>query len=173
MSRNALGMTSDMCSGTPMREHSAGEPRETTRVIDALLSHSQKAIDLRDATLRMGRALKAIPREVQNRWYGFTRTDCRYPTGHLMGSWPEVARAFAKHGAPLADVMSPAYEVASQLKREVYHKSLPSLEIIEQEEAEVVCKIQKAEIKHDLRSLKEAAREEMIVAELLEEVADR
>lgn len=120
----------------------------------------------------MWRSVKAIPADIQNIVYRFTSYEGRYRES-LLGPWPRIAASLARSGAPLADVMSPAYEVAAQLKREVYRKSLPSLEVIEQEEAEVVCKIQKAEIKHDLRSLKEAAREEMIVAELLEEVADR
>lgn len=133
----------------------------------------RKWSELRDATLRMGRSVKGVPRVVANVWYGFTRSEPRNSRGHLCGAWPDVARAFAESGAPLIDVMAPAYEVELELKRDVYRKQLPPLEEIEAIEAAIACQVQTAEITGDLRSLKQAAREERLIAELLEEAADR
>lgn len=71
------------------------------------------------------------------------------------------------------DVMAPVREVELELKREVYRHTLPSLTEVEAMEADVVCRIQKAEIAGDVHGLKQAAREERAIAELLEEVADQ
>lgn len=71
------------------------------------------------------------------------------------------------------DVMAPAYEVELELKREIYGRTLPPLLEVEAMEADVVCRIQKAEIAGDIRTLKDVAREERVIAELLEEVADQ
>lgn len=129
--------------------------------------------ELRDATLRMGRSIRGVPKTVANVWYGFTRAEPRNTRGHLCGAWPDVARAFAEHGAPLIDVMAPAYEVERELKRDVYHRALPTLAEVEAMDADVVCRIQKAEIAGDIRALREVAREEAVIAELLGDVADQ
>lgn len=128
---------------------------------------------LRDATLRMGRSIKGVPLTVANVWYGFTRAEPRNSRGHLCGAWPDIARAFALRGAPLSDVMAPVHEVELELKRDIYRRALPSLAEMEVIEADVACRIQNAEITGDVRELKEAAREERLIAELLEEAADR
>lgn len=172
MSRSALGMMSDRSSGSCTTEQTARGQQESTSVSRTVSSLRQNRL-LRDATLQMARGIKGIPQEIANRWYAFTRSECRYPQGHTMGNWPDFARAFAKKGARLSDVMAPAFEVQSQLKRDIYSAQIPSLQSVEAMEADVVCRIQKAEIAHDTRALIDAAREEKIVAELLEEAADR
>lgn len=129
--------------------------------------------EVRNATFRMGRSVRGVPSIVANIWYGFTRSAPRNTRGHLCGTWPDVARAFAERGAPLIDVMAPAYEVERELKREVYGRALPSLAAVEAMDADVVCRIQKAEIAGDIRTLREVAREERVIAELLEEVAEQ
>lgn len=131
---------------------------------------------LREATFRMWRSIRSIrrvPREIANIIYGFTRAEPRCRRGHLLGAWPAVARACAKMGAPLMDVMAPAYEVERELKRDVYRRALPPLTEVEIMEADVVHRIQAAEIAGDVRGLREAAHEECWIAELLEEVADQ
>lgn len=148
-----------------------------TSVSQPALSRGQigatKWSEVRDATFRMGRSIRGVPSTVANVWYGFTRSEPRNTRGHLCGAWPDVARAFAERGAPLIDVMAPAYEVERELRREVYSRALPSLTEVEAMDADVVCRIQKAEIAGDIRTLKEVAREERLIAELLEEVADQ
>jgi hypothetical protein len=128
---------------------------------------------LREATLRMGRSVKGVPASVANVWYGFTRAEPRNSRGHLCGAWPDVARAFALRGAPLSDVMAPAYEVERELKLDIYRRKLPGLPELEAIEANVACRIQTAEITGDVRLLREAAHEERLIAELLEEAADQ
>jgi hypothetical protein len=148
-----------------------------TRVLVSISSRGRigkpKWSELRDATLRMGRSIKGVPATVANVWYGFTRSEPRNSRGHLCGAWPDVARAFAEKGAPLSDVMAPAYEVERELKRDIYRRQLPPLSEIEAIEADVACRIQNAEITGDVRSLREAAHEERLIAELLEEAADQ
>lgn len=121
----------------------------------------------------MWRSLRGVPAEVRNIVYALTRGEPRNRRGHLLGQWPLVARACASHGAPLMDVMAPVYEVELELKREVYRRHLPSLAEVEELEANIAVRVQVAEIEDDLGLLREAAREERIVAELLEEAADR
>lgn len=149
----------------------------TTRSFQPILSRGQngkaRGSALKDATCRMWRSLRGVPREIQNIVYGLTRAEPRNQRGHFLGQWPHVARVCARHGAPLIDVMAPAYEVERELKRDVYHRALPSLAEAEALEADVVCRIQKAEIAGDVRALREVAGEESAIAELLEEVADR
>lgn len=157
------GMMSEMCSGSDTREQSVSRSGESNRDTDK---------NLRDATLRMWQNVKAVPSDIRNIVYRFTCNEGRYRES-LQGPWPRVARALAKSGSPEADVMAPAYEVRNQLRREVYRKNIPSLAMVEELEADVVCRIQKAEISHSLPELREAAREEVIIAELLEEAADR
>lgn len=148
-----------------------------TRVSPSDLSRGQvdknRRSALRDATLRMGRSVRGVPRAIANVWYGFTRAEPRNSRGHLCGAWPDVARAFAESGASLADVMAPVYEVERTLKRDVYRRHLPPLAEVERMEADAVCLVHQAEILGDVRLLREAAREERLVAELLEDVADQ
>jgi hypothetical protein len=149
----------------------------TTRGFQPILSRGQsgnaRRSALKDATCRMWRSLRGVPLEIQNIVYGLTRSEPRNSRGHLLGQWPRVARVCASHGAPLVDVMAPAYEVELELKREIYGRTLPPLLEVEAMEADVVCRIQKAEIAGDIRTLKDVAREERVIAELLEEVADQ
>jgi hypothetical protein len=121
----------------------------------------------------MWRSLRGVPVEIQNIVYGLTRAEPRNSRGHLMGQWPDVARICATHGAPLVDVMAPAYEIERELKRDVYRRQLPGLPELEAIEANVACRIQTAEITGDVRLLREAAHEERLIAELLEEAADQ
>lgn len=71
------------------------------------------------------------------------------------------------------DVMAPVYEVERELKREVYRRVLPSLVEVEVMEADIGHRLETAVITGNLRDLKEVAREERVIAELLEEVADQ
>ena len=148
-----------------------------TRSIQSILSRGQigktRGSAVKDATCKMWRSLRGVPREIQNIVYGLTRAEPRNSRGHLMGQWPRVARVCASHGAPLVDVMAPVYEIERELKREIYSRHLPSISEVETMEADAACRIQSAEILGDVRALREAAHEERIVAELLEEAADR
>lgn len=127
---------------------------------------------MKEATCRMWRALRGVPKSVQNVVYGFTRRQARTKRGHLMGSWPEVARACAIEGAPLIDVMAPVYEVERQLRREVYRNQVPSLRDAELAETKAAFNLRNAEIENDPRKIIEAAIEERAASEVLLEVAE-
>lgn len=114
-----------------------------------------------------------IPLEIANRWYAFTRKERYYRTGITLGNFRDFARAFAKKGQSYTNVTAPVFQVCAELKRDFYRTELPSLEAIEEREADDECKLHKAEILRDANALKQAARDMAEAAELLAEVADR
>jgi hypothetical protein len=127
---------------------------------------------LKEATCRMWRALRGVPKSVQNVVYGFTRAESKTKRGHLMGSWPEVARACAMEGAPLIDVMAPVYEVERQLRREIYRNHTPSLRDAELAETQAAFNLRTAEIENDPRKIIEAAIDERAASQVLLEVVE-
>lgn len=167
MSHSARGMISESLSGSATRQQSESENLRATREFPLHL-------ELRDATSQMWRRLTVgIPRDIQNIIFDFTRSEPRFKRGHLLGSWPRVSESLARAGAPLTDITAPVAQHISNLKRDFYRTELPSLEAIEQREADDECKLHKAEICRDALALKEAARDMADVAEILAEVADR
>lgn len=144
-----------------------------TRTTPLHLARGQSNYEaLKSATARMWRALKGVPKDIQNVVYGFTRAESRQKRGHLMGNWPDVARSCAVAGAPMIDVMAPVYEVERQLRREVYRNRLPSLLEAECAEADAACALKKAEVEGDPLKIIQAAIEEREASGVLVEVAE-
>lgn len=173
MLHSTRGMIVETCSGSQTLDtlqRNANGSQITTRTNAA---HSSVSPNLRDATLRMGRTLKGVPREVRNVWYAFSRAVCRYSEGHLLGQWPNVSVAFAHAGAPYADVMAPVDAQASYLRREYYLPNLPRLEMIEAMEADAEAQLRRAEISQDVRAIRDAAQQEYRTVELLLDVTSR
>jgi hypothetical protein len=113
-----------------------------------------------------------VPAEIQNIVYG-SRAPSRGIRAVISWEHGQMSHAFAETRSTAVDVMAPAYEVERELKRDIYRRQLPPLSEIEAIEADVACRIQNAEITGDVRSLREAAHEERLIAELLEEAADQ
>lgn len=172
MSDNARGMISDSGSGSLTKQQSASNTGKASSVRRSGLSIRQNR-SLHDATLQMAKGIRGVPQEIANRWYAFSRSESRPVNGHALGNFPEFARAFAAKGQSFANVMAPVDQVKLEIKQEFYFAELPSLETIEQKEADDECRLHKAEITHDANAVKEAAREMASVAEMLAEVADR
>lgn len=171
MSDNARGMISDSGSGSLTKQQSASNTGKASSVRRSGLSIRQNR-SLHDATLQMAKGIRGVPQEIANRWYAFSRSESRPVNGHALGNFPEFARAFARKGQSYTNVTAPVFQVCAELKRDFYRTELPSLEAIEEREADDECKLHKAEIKHDPNALKEAARDMAEAAELLAEVAD-
>jgi hypothetical protein len=156
-----------------MQKSSVTASTPATRTSTLYLARGQSNYAaLKDATSRMWSALKGVPKSVQNTVYGFTRAQSRTKRGHLMGSWPEVARACAIEGAPLIDVMAPVYEVERQLRREVYRPHVPSLLDAERAVADAGCQLVKAELQNDPIAIRQAAFLEREAAETLIHVTE-
>lgn len=108
----------------------------------------------------MWRRLRGVPEEVRNVVYSLFRADPHNKRGHLLGQFPEVAVACARQQAPLSDVFAPVDQFRAQLKREHYLESLPSLDQVEQLEADAECRLKKAELRFEQHPTDPAAQEE-------------